>query len=566
MFSFIFCLESLSQYNEEGLPIVEITEPYFSDDEEGAEKTETPTGLLPFSQKTAEEQAADRAILDRIAELEREDEERERRREAGEIVTSEEETSESEEEDYDDGESEDEHRPKALDSDEEYEEEVWEHSGNESDEEEQEEGSSSNSLLSPMKTVRFADQVAQAMKPTKSTSSSSTIKTKSPSDVFDQMRSKQQAARNSGSGPMVNMANLESTFSNLMGTAVTAPRKKPLIVEVDETPAPAPQAPVLKSSLKPTSKKQSMFKQSRIEEIVEKPLIKEVVKPVPIVQKEEEAKQPPKKLSKFAMARAAAAADGSAALATHAAVPSAPIITPSAKPAKLGVSDLVFERDVPSVAPTMPGLSQVVERDVIPVVTVEATPPTPAITGFKDVIEKTFTKPAPAKDVIENTFTKPSSGIPAVGSSSEGRRKKSLFRQQQQEPQQQPSRRLLPESAFPDSSYRLDEGDEYDITPLSSVPSRPPNVVVASSSVEKGKAVKPEMKTIPVVASSKLRDTALLKGSVVEREEIESVDEDELEDDMLMRQVNWEGSSFRSLPLSTIARNHSLELTLYTFS
>ena len=134
MFSFIFCLESLSQYNEEGLPIVEITEPYFSDDEEGAEKTETPTGLLPFSQKTAEEQAADRAILDRIAELEREDEERERRREAGEIVTSEEETSESEEEDYDDGESEDEHRPKALDSDEEYEEEVWEHSGNESDE------------------------------------------------------------------------------------------------------------------------------------------------------------------------------------------------------------------------------------------------------------------------------------------------------------------------------------------------------------------------------------------------------------------------------------------------
>ncbi|GJJ68644.1 unconventional prefoldin RPB5 interactor 1 [Entomortierella parvispora] len=515
------------EYNEEGLPIVEITEPYFSDDEEGAEKKETPAGLLPFSQKTPEEQAADRAILDRLAELEREDEERERRREAGEIVTSDEETSESEEEDYDDGESEDEHRPKALDSDEEYEEEVWEHSGNESEEDEREED------LSPRKTVRFADQVAKAMKPSQASSSSSTIKTKSPSDIFDQMRSKQQAARNTGSGPMVNMSNLESTFSNLMGTPAAAPRKKPLIVEVDETPALAPEAPALKSSLKPTPKKQSLFKQSKIQEVVEKPLIKEVVQPAAAAQ--EEIQQPPKKLSKFAMARAAAAAGGSTAPAVQAAASSAPIIAPSAKPAKLGVSDLVFEREVPSVAPTMPGFSHVVERNVTPAVVKETAPPTSSITGFKDVVENTFTKPAPAKDVIENTFTKPS-GIPEVGSSSEGR-KKSLFRQQQQQPQQQSARRMLPESAFPDSSYGLDEGDEYDVTPVPSISARPPNVVVASSA-DKGKApIKPAMKTIPVVASSKLRDTALLKGSVVEREEIESVDEDELEDDMLMRQV-----------------------------
>ncbi|KAF9554473.1 uri1, prefoldin-like chaperone, partial [Lunasporangiospora selenospora] len=126
------------EYNEEGLPIVEITEPYFSDDENEDDKKQSAPAILPFSQKTPEEQAADRAILDRIADLEREDEERERRREAGEVVTSDEDTDSDDDIDinYDDEEddaSEDEFRPKGLDTDEEYEEEVWEPSGDESD-------------------------------------------------------------------------------------------------------------------------------------------------------------------------------------------------------------------------------------------------------------------------------------------------------------------------------------------------------------------------------------------------------------------------------------------------
>ncbi|KAF9080864.1 uri1, prefoldin-like chaperone, partial [Mortierella sp. AM989] len=157
------------EYNEEGLPIVEITEPYFSDEEDDDKKAAQPA-TLPFSQKTPKEQAEDRAILERIAELEREDEERERRREAGEIVTSDEETeSDDEPVDYDDEESEDEFRPKALDSDEEYEEELWEHSGNEDEEdeeeEEEEEELTQQQGASSKKSVRFADRVSKAMKP-----------------------------------------------------------------------------------------------------------------------------------------------------------------------------------------------------------------------------------------------------------------------------------------------------------------------------------------------------------------------------------------------------------------
>ncbi|KAG0054207.1 uri1, prefoldin-like chaperone [Gryganskiella cystojenkinii] len=551
------------EYNEEGLPIVEITEPYYSDDEDSGKKKDTQPSLLPFSQKTAEEQAEDRKILDRLAQLEREDEEREqereRRRAAGEIVSSDEDTESEEEEEYDDGESEDEHRPKALDSDEEYEEEVYEHSGNESEEEEEEQGGlTSGVLLSPRKTVRFADQVAKAMKPTRpagssSSASSSAIKTKSPEDLFVQMRSKQQAVRETGSDHMVNMSNLESTFSNLIGAPVT-PRKKPLIVEVEDTPAPktavAPSVE-LKSSLKPTPKKQSLFKQSRVEEIVKKqqqPLIQEVVTPPPPI---EETPQPPKKLSKFAQARAAAA--GGASTLSAQTTTNVPVTVPGAKPAVRGVSELVFERDIPSVAPTMPGVSQVVERDVI-APSVKAS--SPAIVGVKDVIENTFTKsPTSAppvvglKDVIENTFTKPPSatGIPEVGSSSAvAPKKKSLFRQQQL--QQSPVRSLAPEPAFPNSSYGADEDDEYS-TPISTSSARPstsiPQVVSKKSAAvveerapKDGKTkAQPKLKTIPVAASHELRDTALLKGSVVEREDIEPVDEDELEDDMLMRQV-----------------------------
>ncbi|KAF9189869.1 uri1, prefoldin-like chaperone [Haplosporangium sp. Z 767] len=589
------------EYNEEGLPIVEITEPYYSDDEEdksnkpsqpgllpfsqktpeeqaadralldriaeleledeennrhqevretdsSGEKDEREQndqkdqssqsdkpiqpGLLPFSQKTPEEQAADRAILDRIAELEREDAERERRREAGEIVTSDEETESDEEEvNYDDGESEDEFRPKALDSDEEYEEEVWEHSGNENEDEEEQEALQEYDP-SGKKTVRFADQVAKAMKTGASTRhkslatsasisaapAPSTAKPKSPTDLYNQMRARQQAVRSTGSEQMVNMATLESTFAPMMTGGSSGSNKSSVL----ETPTKTEAAP-LKSALKPPPKKMSLFKQSRAQNQVQEPIKAE--KELNENQEQAPPPAPAKKMSKFAMDRAAAAATNS--------VSSASTPTP-VKPAMRGVSERVIEREVVAPSPPMPkttpGDSAVVEKNIVSAVQ-EVAPVQPPIVGVKDVIENTFTKPTKLISAEEP-------------SSSSGRRKKSLFRQQQQQ-------HLEPEPAVPESSFKLDldpDEEEQAVRPRASIPEVVSRSAAKKSALEKATAGSaatsaaprqnmPAMRTIPVVASSKLKDTALLKGAVIEREDIEPVDEDELEDDMLMRQV-----------------------------
>ncbi|KAG0031979.1 uri1, prefoldin-like chaperone [Podila clonocystis] len=489
------------EYNEEGLPIVEITEPYFSDDEEPTEKTGTP--LLPYSQKTAKEQAEDQAILKRLAELELEDEERERRREAGEIVTSDEETESEVEEEYDDEASEDEFRPKALDSDEEYEEEVWEPSDNEQDVEE-EEHDPKEAGSSEKKAVRFADQAATTKSKIGapgSSKSASASKPKSPADLFNQMRARQQAVRSSsGNEQMVNMATLESTFAGLTGPSAVG---KAPIFEVQEKPTE------LKSALKPTPKKTSLFKQARKEQEVMTPSTPAVAPPEP-------APAPVKKLSKFALARQTASSPEQG-------VPGNPV--PS--PARMGVSDFVTERDI--VPPTLPTSMQSKSQ--------ETASTTGSIAGFKDVIENTFTKPAAASDPEPQE-------VPGGG-----RRKKSLFRQQTQS-------FMEPEPAVPGSSFV----DETEVYASSSARAAVPEVVsqtsvnknaASGSVIERGapsvvtgklpkrgvSAPSTTSRSIPVVASAKLRDTALMKGAIVEHENIEPVDEDEMEDDMLMRQV-----------------------------
>lgn len=514
--------------------------------------------ILPGSQKTLEEQARDKAILDRIAELEREDEERERRREAGEDVTSDEETESDEYEEVDDSESEDEFRPKALDSDEEYEEEVWEHSGNEQDDDEEEEiaqsqGSTGGAATQTKKKgVHFAEQVSKIKKfdamsapsqvrsattappgshptpaaPAAATTAADKPKAKSPADLYNQMRAKQQSARAAGSDQIVNMANLESTFANLRSGAGgssglgNAP--------VFETPAVEPETTALKSALKPAPKKVSLFKQSRAQ--AETPTVVErIVEPEP----ELIPAPAPKKMSKFAQSRAAAGRAAAGIVQERAPAP--------AKPAVGGISEHVIERNVP--APTFksaPGVFEVVERNV-PAAIKEVVSPAPAPVPITAV-----------KDVIENTFTKPAASTPATKPASGGRRKTSLFRQQQQRSS------MEPESAFAGSDIALSDArimEEEEAISRPKAPAvvsrsassgvvverEPPVVVKASAKSAKAKAkAEPALRAIPSVEGSKLRDTALLKGAVVERDTIEPVDEEELEEDMLMRQVWFE--------------------------
>ncbi|KAG0298303.1 uri1, prefoldin-like chaperone [Dissophora globulifera] len=400
------------EYNEEGLPIVEITEPYFSDDELYPDTAATTTpaipktpvapvtpasatessfkqqqvdketkpvqstpapGLLPFSQKSPQEQAEDRAILDRIAEMEREDEERERRREAGEIVTSDEDSDDNDDdndgfirypEDEEDN-SEDDFRPKALDSDEEYEEEVWEHSADEEDEDEDEDQThaSSSSSSKGRKSVRFADQVAKSMKPKSAKAHTVTpalqptpaiatlttptaipaIKPKSPSDLISQMKARKQqqqqqtahlSSYSSGADQIVTMENLESAIASMSGTA-------------------EPPATLLKSALKPTPNKTSLPKQP-----VQEPVVTETLVKPSSLQIDPEAAvataTPQKKLSKFARDRAAAAAAaaGSASPSTLAGATPAQRVSDVAKLAVGGVSERVIEHEV--IAPSPP--------------------------------------------------------------------------------------------------------------------------------------------------------------------------------------------------------------------
>ncbi|KAK3843001.1 MAG: hypothetical protein J3R72DRAFT_474230 [Linnemannia gamsii] len=593
------------EYNEEGLPIVEITEQYFSDDEEEkaakakktkimpvAQKTseekardkamldriaeleregededeeeqtigekntveEKSTAeasnapLLPGSQKTIKEQARDRAILDRIAELEREDEERERRREAGEEVTSDEETESEEYEEVDDSDSEDEFRPKALDSDSEYEEEVLDYSENEQDGEEEETGQGKNSTARPQKKgVHFAEEVSKIKKfdamsapsqvrsrttappaphhptPAALPPAAAKPKAKSPADLYNQMRAKQQSTRAAGSDQIVTMTNLESTFANLTTSAggSSGLGKAPIF----ETPA-EPEAAPLKSALKPAPKKLSLFKQSRAQ--AEAPAAEE--KEVELEQVQAPA---PKKMSKFAQSRAAAAAASGGGVAVGAVQERAPA---PVKPAVGGLSNHVSERNVPAPSfKTTPGVSDVMERNVPAPVKEDVTPvPAPAPVPITSI-----------KDVIENTFTKPVASAPATEPASGGRRKTSLFRQQQRSS-------MEPEPAIPENNIVLPDEHMENSRPratASAVVSRsasnsvvmererePPTVVKSSAKNVKAKA-EPAMRAIPVVESSKLKDTSLMKGAVVERDTVEAVDEDELEEDMLMRQV-----------------------------
>ncbi|KAG0246106.1 uri1, prefoldin-like chaperone [Mortierella sp. GBA43] len=600
------------EYNEEGLPIVEITEPYFSDDEDQEGKPKKPA-LLPHSLKSPEEQARDRAILDRLEELEREEEERERRREAGEIVTSDEDTdSDDGPADDDDGASEDEFRPKGLDSDEEYEEAFQEYSDDEDYDLELED---EDATSSGRKSVRFADQVAKATRTkTKKNNSSSkaapSAKPKSPSDLINQARAKQQAARSSTSDQIVTMDTLESTLAGMTTKSTTAEQE-------EEEPRPKTSP---KSILKPSPKKTSLFKQMNAQlksmQGASDPFISMPLETPKAKARVAQGPAAPRTISEFKKQREAAAGSSKS---TPGVSKANVIVPPGSQTKAAGVYEVV-ERDVVSapVSETIVAASSTAgAKDVI-----ENTFTKPALessessnvgnrkkpslfrqqqrqasetaaaasstVGAKDVIENTFTKPvlaspepepsnvgsrkkpslfrqqqrqasettttAPstvgAKDVIENTFTKPaqeSSEPSNVGN----RKKPSLFRQQQRHNQTAPH--MEPEPAVPGSSFQLEADDNNDayssrntvpeVVSSRSIPSKKTTVVERTPSTkgkpvnDQNKSESPALRTIPVVASSKLRDTPLMKGVVIEHGETEPVDEDELEDDMLMRQV-----------------------------
>jgi hypothetical protein len=109
---------------------------------------------------------------------------------------------------------------------------------------------------------------------------------------------------------------------------------------------------------------------------------------------------------------------------------------------------------------------------------------------------------------------------------------------------------MEPEPAVPESDIATPDEHEASSQPRTAAPKvisqsasggvvverEPPTVVKSSAKTAKAKN-EPAVRTIPVVESSKLKDTALMKGAVVERDTVEAVDEDELEEDMLMRQV-----------------------------
>ncbi|KAF9079342.1 hypothetical protein BGX27_006571, partial [Mortierella sp. AM989] len=212
-----------------------------------------------------------------------------------------------------------------------------------------------------------------------SASALTSAKPKSPSDLFNLMKAKQQAARSSVlTDQMVTMDNLEST---LAGMTASRTARAPVIEKVTKS-EPVP----LKSALKPPPKKVSLFKQMRDQSEAVDP-IKET--PVAAASTVVESKAtldaqeiPTKKMSKFARDRAAAA--------SSATVPTTQKSAASLeKPAVGGISEQVFERNiVASSAPrktTTPGVFEVVERNVPtkPIKENGADEPQ-AITGIKD--------------------------------------------------------------------------------------------------------------------------------------------------------------------------------------
>ncbi|KAG0347171.1 uri1, prefoldin-like chaperone [Podila humilis] len=524
------------EFNEEGLPIVDITEPYYSDDEEPAITKHSQPSLLASSQKSAKEQAEDQAILQRLAELEREDEERERRREAGEVVTSDEDTESEDEDEYDDGASEDEFRPKALDSDEEYEEEMWERSCNEDDDDDDQD-QIPYSDPSGKKAVRFADQLANSSKASAPALSVPGTKPKSPADLFNQMRAKQQAVRSAISNErMVNMANLESTFAGLT-TSSPAPHGKAPVFELTKDTVEQSISKELKSALKPTTKS-SLFKQGRRSEEVKSAPLKATPVVGPVVPK---PTSPPKKRSKFALARQTAITTSSTGQGESSTTSTS---ADSAPKSRMGVTDTVMERD--TVPPTMSmTISQSEPKQ-------EQSHSTESTASLKDVIENTFTKPK-ASTMVHDTL-KDGDHMPQSG-----QRKKSLFRQQHAQGHLDPEPAVPIAMIMDDDAYSTSTSQRINSSmatrdPMNTISEGAPEVyqsaarvnyppsVVASikqpnrTGVHIGRSMASSSRTIPVIATSKLRDTALMKGAIVETQHVEPIDEDELEDDMLMRQ------------------------------
>ncbi|KAG0236012.1 uri1, prefoldin-like chaperone [Actinomortierella wolfii] len=518
------------EYNEEGLPIVEIVEPYHSDNEieveQESKKVYNPE-LLPTPKKSKEQQAKDAALLKRLEELEREDEERERRRAAGEEVTSDEdddddeEEEEEEDEDEEEYDSEDDFRPKNLDSDEEYPEALYDDSEDEEHDVDRDEAAPSNRIRK--KTVRFADDTKKEV-PVRSTA----VKPRSPADLIQRMKNRSAGSTSSTSGDskashVVTLDNLEATLARMNMDEDDEPTGLPKELDwnalermalrdkntasVDKgKQVVSPTVPEA-TPLQPPQKKQSLFKQSRqgaVGEVQEtKPSQPTTPVPAPVA--------PAKKMSRFAQQRAQAAEANA---------------TPGARG---GLSDVVVERGV--VEKAKPVQETIVER--------------PAVTGFRDVIENTFTKPT--SSASSSSQTKPEPGETAEPST---RKKKSLFRQLAQKSSSLP---LEPEPAVP-GEVLIEAEESSQISGTATIPqvkkSQPPSnktptpVIGGVKIPEVGKASSSSsssssrpVRVIKPVESTQLRDTMTMKGGVVERGEVEPVDEDEVEEDMLMRQV-----------------------------
>ncbi|KAF9580490.1 hypothetical protein BGW38_002852 [Lunasporangiospora selenospora] len=317
------------------------------------------------------------------------------------------------------------------------------------------------------------------------------------------------------------MDTLESTLSQL-STGDSSPMDATGDLDTAMSEQTKESTP-LKSALKSSPKKVSIFKHNRVmaNEFAQEEKAEAVAPTVTPVVKDEEPSLPPKKMSKFAMQRAAANPNKSEQPQSSGSV--------STKPAKGGLSDLVVERGV------VPTLKQ--ETTTIAHKAVVAETPAPAPTPV-----------ASLKDIIENTFTKKSTEVPEPAAPAARSAKSSLFRLRQQQQQKQQQRSYFePEPAVPDSSFvDPDDDDSYVSSGLiipavqshSSKGKTQASTIVERAPKEKSVTPKgPTLRAIPVVESSKLRDTSLMKGAIVEREDIDSVDEDELEDDMLMRQV-----------------------------
>ncbi|KAG0257768.1 uri1, prefoldin-like chaperone [Actinomortierella ambigua] len=563
------------EYNEEGLPIVDIVEPYQSDEEmeveQESKKVFNPESM-PTPNKSKEQLAKDAALLKRLEELEREDEERERRRAAGEEVTSDEDEDEEEEgqgeEDEDEYEydSEDDFRPRNLDSDEEYPEAMYDDSEDEEQDMEVDDddetaaaaaaATASKSSGNKKKKVRFTDDTKKAAAPSRSTGA----KPRSPADLIQRMRNQALGLRGSGSSGgagsshVVTLDNLESTFAGMnvdgedgdeadgltglpkeldwsalermalrdkenSGNASASASKGKQVVSPATTTATATAG----AEAAPPQKKQSLFRQSRQVAVGD-------------VQETQPASAPPTaKMSRFAQQRAQAAEAAAKATTTAAATATATATaTPAA--ARGGVSEKVVERG-----------GVVAETEAKPV-------ERSAVTGFRDVIENTFTRPTPpaaSPSGTSSSHPRLEAGEADEEEPSTKKKRKSLFRQLAQQQQSSSMMMMEPEPATPSDAY-MEVDEEPKIEGTATIPQvmnaaspsksplprvggvKIPEVGAASSSSSSSSR---PVRVIKPVENTQLRDTSIMKGGVVEKDKVDPVDEDEVEEDMLMRQV-----------------------------